>query len=419
MSRSSDGSVPLPPDASAAGRIPAYAPLRHRDFRLLWTGLVISNTGSWMQFVALGYLVDRLTQEPVYLGLLAAVQAAARILWAPVGGALADRVDRRRLLVVTNVVLMGVALALAALTAAGAVRLWQILALAALGSLVQAFDMPARHSLVPLLVGEREVLAAVTLNSVAFNGSAVFGPSLGGAVIAAVGEAGCFLLNAVSFVAVVAAVRAMRLPPSQGVLAGRLVDDVREGLRLLREHRRLAVLLAAVAAVSFFGRPYVRLMPAFAREELHVGPTSLGLLQAAPGVGTVAAALVVNRLAGRGTAALLRGAALAFGFLVAVFGLSPSLPAALVLLVLVGAAQSLALSAANTLVQLATPPQARGRMMGLYSMVAFGGFALGSLPVGALASAVGVGPALSAGGVAVILAVLVLSPRLRQDGEDG
>ncbi len=366
-----------------------------------------------MQFVALGYLVDRLTRDPVYLGVLAAVQAAARILFALVGGAVADRVDRRRLLLATNLVLLASALALAALTATGAVRLWQILALAALSSLVQAFDMPARHSLVPQLVEEREVLTAVTLNSVAFNGSAVFGPSLGGVVIAAVGEAGCFFLNAVSFLAVVAAVRAMEFPPPRGSPAGRLADDVTDGLRLLREHRQLAVLLATVAVVSFFGRPYVRLMPAFAREHLHVGPTSLGLLQAAPGVGTVAAALVVGRLAERGAGTLLASAALAFGFLVTVFGFCPTLWAALVVLVLVGAAQSLALSAANALVQLATPPAARGRVMALYSMVAFGGFALGSLPVGALASAIGVGPALSAGGVAVMLAVLALTPRLR------
>ncbi len=378
----------------------------------MWTGLLISNTGSWMQFVALGYLVDRLTRDPLYLGLLAAVQAAARILAAPVGGAMADRMDRRRLLLTTNLVLMASAALLAALTAAGTIRLWQILALAALNSLVQAFDMPARHSLVPLLVEEREVLTAVTLNSVAFNGSAVFGPSLGGVVISAVGEAGCFVLNAVSFLAVLAAVRAMAFPPHPAA-AGRLADDMAEGVRLVREHRRLAVLLAAVAVVSFFGRPYVRLMPAFAREQLRVGATALGLLQAAPGVGTVLAALLVGRLAAGGTGALLASAALAFGFLVTVFGLCSTLPAALGVLVLVGAAQALALSAANALVQLATPPEARGRIMGLYSMVAFGGFALGSLPVGALASAIGVGPALSAGGVAVMLATLALAPRLR------
>jgi MFS family permease len=398
--------------------VAAYAPLRHRDFRLLWTGLLISNTGSWMQFVALGYLVDRLTRDPLYLGLLAAVQAAARIVAAPVGGALADRMDRRRLLQTTNVVLLAVAALLAALTARGTVRLWQILALAALSSLVQAFDMPARHSLVPLLVEEREVLTAVTLNSVAFNGSAIFGPSLAGVVITTVGEAGCFFLNAVSFLAVVAAVRAMASPPHPAA-TGRLADDLADGVRLVREHPRLGVVLAAVAAVSFFGRPYVRLMPAFAREELHVGATALGLLQAAPGVGTVAAAVAVGRLATGGATTLLVGAALGFGFLVAVFGQCSTLPAALVVLVLVGTAQSLALSAANALVQLATPPQARGRIMGLYSVVAFGGFALGSLPVGALASAIGVGPALSVGGVAAMLAVVALASRLRPQPAEG
>ncbi|MGH2359994.1 MAG: MFS transporter, partial [bacterium] len=140
----------------SAPRLSAFTPLRHRNFRLLWTGLVISNTGTWMQFVALGYLVDRLTQTPLYLGLLAATQAVPRITFALVGGAAADRIDRRRLLVMTNVVLMVTALILGFLTLTGRIQIWQILLIAAINSLVQSFDMPARHSMVPSLVEERE-----------------------------------------------------------------------------------------------------------------------------------------------------------------------------------------------------------------------------------------------------------------------
>jgi len=399
----------------AGARVPPLAPLRYRNFRLLWTGLIVSNTGSWMQFVALGYLVDRLTQSPLYLGILAVTQAVPRILFSLLGGTLADRVDRRRLLFVTNLFLMTTATLLAVLTYTGRIRIWQVLLIAAVNSLAQAFDMPARHSMVPSLVAEHEVLSAVSLNSVAFNGAGIFGPSIGGVVIAAIGEAGCFFVNAGSYLGTLSALALMALPPQAAVGRVRLSEDLREGVRLLRAHRQLVLFLLTVAALSFFGRPYVRMMPTFAREVLHVGATSLGLLQSAPGVGTILSLLLVGGAsAGRGKGALLGGAVLVFGALVTVFGFVRSLPLALVLLVLMGTMQTMALASANTLVQLTTPPHARGRLMGFYSMVAFGGFALGSLPVGAAGDAIGVGPALSVGGFILIILALVLLPRLRR-----
>ena len=319
-----------------APRVPAFAPLRHRDFRLLWIGLVISNTGSWMQFVALGYLVDRLTQSPLYLGILAFAQAVPRLLFALVGGTAADRMDRRRVLLATNLFLLISAGVLGLLTATGRIQIWQVLVLGALNSLVQSFDVPARHSLVPQLVEEREVLTAVTLNSVAFNGSGIFGPSLGGVIIAAAGEAGCFYLNAASFLAVVAALWVMTVPSQQAPSRAPLSDDLRESVQLLRADRRLRRFLGALLVLSFFGRPYIRMMPAFAREVLHVGATSLGLLQAAPGAGTLAAVLLVERMSeARGMGVLLGMATLIFGILVAAFGVVPSFHVALALLVLI------------------------------------------------------------------------------------
>lgn len=400
--------------ALSAPRVSAFSPLRHRNFRLLWTGLLISNTGSWMQFVALCYLVDRLTQSPLYLGLLAAAQAVPRLLFALLGGTAADRLNRRRLLVATNLILMGSALTLALLTYAGAIQIWQILLLAALNSLVQSFDMPARHSMVPQMVGEHEVLTAISLNSAAFNGAGIFGPSIGGIVIAAIGEAGCFFVNAASFLAVLAALALMGTPPHGASAPARLSDDLREAMHLLREQPRLLVFLGTVLALSFFGRPYIRMMPSFAREVLHVGATSLGLLQSAPGVGTILAVLLVGRLSGAGGKGTLLGlGTLVFGALVGIFGLVRAFWPAMALLVFIGTAQSLSLAAANTLVQLSAPAHARGRLMGFYSMVAFGGFALGSLPVGAVADLIGVGPALSAGGLIVVLLAVWLMPRLK------
>lgn len=367
-----------------------------------------------MQFVALGYLVDRLTQSPLYLGLLAAAQAIPRLLFAFLGGTAADRMDRRKLLIGTNLFLMASAVVLAVLTATERIQIWQIFLIAGVNSLVQSFDMPARHSMVPSLVAEREVLAAVSLNSVAFNGAGIFGPSLGGVVIAAIGEAGCFFVNAASYLAVLGALSLMALPSHRVESRVRVSEDVREGLRLLHEYPRLLLFLGTVAALSFFGRPYIRMMPTFAREVLHVGAKSLGLLQSAPGVGTICSALLVGWLShGRGKGTVLGTAAMLFGIAVILFGLVRSFWLALILLVVMGTAQALAMASANALVQLTTPSHARGRMMGLYSMVAFGGFALGSLPVGAVADAIGIGPALSAGGVVVVIIAFIMFPRLR------
>ncbi len=376
--------------------------------------MLISNTGSWMQFVALGYLVDRLTQSPLYLGILALSQAVPRMLFSIVGGAVADRVDRRWLLFGTNLFLMGTAVILTALALTGKIQIWEILLLASLNAAAQSFDMPARHSLVPVLVEEREVLGAITLNSVAFNGAGVLGPSLGGVVIALGGEAGCFLVNAISFLAVLVALLLMAPLPKVPTLTVGIAEDVREGLRLLRTRPRLMLFLGTVAVLSFFGRPYIRMMPALAREVLHVKATGLGLLQSAPGVGTICSALVVGWLSGRGKGSLLVIAMLLFGMAVAAFGFVPWFGVALGLLVMIGLMQSLALSTANALIQLNAPPHARGRVMGLYGLVTFGGFATGSLPVGALAGRIGIGPAIAAGGFVVMVAALFLLPRFRR-----
>jgi MFS family permease len=394
----------------------ALRPLRHRDFRLLWTGLLVSNTGTWMQFVAVGYLVDRLTLSPLYLGVLALAQAVPRFVFAPVGGALADRWDRKALLFWTNAWLAASALVLVALTVTGWVRVWHVMVLAGLNSALQSFDMPARHSWIPSLVDEDEVLQAVTLNSVAFNGAGIVGPSLGGLVIAAGGEAACFALNALSYGAVLLALRRMGAPPPPAAAGASVVDEIREAVRLVRQDRAVAAVLAAVAALNFFGRPYFRLMPAFAREVLHTDPVGLGLLQAAPGVGTLLAPWYVTVAQRGGEGRLLQVSTLTMGLCVVLFAASRGLGWALVLLVACGLFQSAALSSANALVQTSVDPGMRGRVMGLYSVTAFGMFTLGSFPFGALAERVGTAAALAAGGALTVLAGLLLGPRLREVG---
>ncbi len=401
---------------SAVVKPQTFAPLRQRNFRLLWTGLLVSNTGSWMQFTALGYLVDQITKDPLYLGLLGLAQALPRLLFAFLGGVAADRFDRRRVLLWTNGATMVAALLLGMLAVSGRIQVWQILTIGAFNSLASSFDMPARQSLVPSLVGERQLMQAVSLNAMAFNGSGIFGPSLGGVLIAAVGVAGCFFANAASYVAVIAALWLMEVPSGSAKSRASLGEDVRQGVGLLIRHRHLLAILSIVAVVSFFGRPYIRLMPTLAREVLRVGPSGLGLLQAAPGVGTILAVFLLGSI---GDAAqkgkLLIGAAMATGAMVVLFALSPWFAASMALLVLVGASQAVTMAAANTLLQTSVQPDERGRIMGLYGMVTFGMVALGTLPLGALAGIVGVPLTLGLGGAVVIALVgglALASPRL-------
>jgi MFS family permease len=409
-SRASGVAAPDPPRS-------AFAPLRHRNFRLLWTGMLISQTGSWMQFVAQGYLVDQLTKAPIYLGLLGIAQAIPRFLFALIGGVAADRLDRRRVLLITNALLMSSAWLLWWLTYTQRIQIWHILALASFNSVTSSFDVPTRQSIISNLVGDRELMPALSLQSMANNGSGVWGPSIGGVVIAAIGVVGCFFVNATTYIAVFVALLLMEIPRHANTARVSLGHDLREGFGLLARHRHLLVLLAIVAVLSFFGRPYVRMMPAVAREVLHVGPQGLGILQAAPSAGTVLAVFVLNAISGsmsKGRIMLVAGTIA--GSMVTLFGLSRSFTLSIALLVLTGIGQSLAFAAANTLVQTTVLPEQRGRMMGLYNMLAFGMFALGTLPVGALAHAVGVGYALSIGGlivVAFMTTVALTSQRVR------
>jgi MFS family permease len=394
----------------------AFAPLRERNFRLLWTGLLISQTGSWMQFIALGYLVDQLTKAPIYLGLLGLSQAVPRLLFAFIGGVAADRFDRRRVLMLTNLALMASAFLLAYLAYTDTVRVWHVLAIGAFNSFAQSFDNPARQSLVPMLVRDGQLISALSLTSMALNGSGVFGPSLGGVVIAIAGVKACFFLNAVSFIAVVIALVRMEFPPQRAVERDSVAADIREGLKLLTTNSYLLTLLGLVGVMNFFGRPYIRLMPAVAREVLGVGPTGLGLLQAAPPLGTIAAVFIISGLGATVRhGKLMLMAAFTTGMMVVLFALSHWFAVSMVLLVLAGTGTAVSNATANTLVQTSVQPAQRGRVMGLYNMVTFGMFSLGTLPIGALAGAIGVSYAIAVGGAtaALLIAVLALtSPKV-------
>jgi MFS family permease len=341
-------------------------------------------------------------------------------LLAQVGGAVADRHDRRRILVATQAAAMVLAATLAALTLTGAVRVWEVFGLAALLGTVNAFDVPTRQAFVVEMVGRDHLQNAIALNSSMFNVARLLGPAVAGLTVAAVGEGWCFLANAVSFVAVIAGLLAMRLPPFTPQPDGApIFARVRAGLGHVAASRPIRTLLLLVGLMSLVGMPYAVLMPIFAARILGGGPERLGALMSAAGLGALAAALVLasrKGLAGLGT--VIAQAVIGFGVALIGFSASRWFPLSLALLVVVGFCQMTHMAAANTLVQSMVPDAYRGRVMATYSMMFLGMAPFGALLAGLAAGAIGAPATVAVGGGVCIAGGLLFAralPSLRGD----
>jgi MFS family permease len=367
--------------------LPMFDALQVRDFRLLWIGMIISNAGSWMQMIGQGWLVLQLTNSPFWLGMVAFARAVPVLAFSLFAGAVADRVDRRRLLLATQSTAGVLALLLAVLTSTGLVRVWEIMAIAFLSATTMAFDNPSRQALVPDMVGKDRLMNAVGLNSAAWNGAAVIGPSLAGVAIGVVGVAGCFYLNAASFLAVVWALWVMRARGKGGRGRGTMWQSIVEGLGYIARHRVVLALFLIAAIPNLLGRPYQQLMPVFARDVVHGGPRTYGLMMSASGAGALIGALLTASLgAFRRKGLILLAATAAFGLALIAFALSRQLLLSVALLVLVGGCATMYMGAANTLLQVGVAPDFRGRIMSVYSMTAGGLMPLGGMIFGAAAS---------------------------------
>lgn len=410
-------------DAAAAvepGRTGAIAALRYRDFRLFWFGLLVSNTGTWMQMFGLGYLVVQLAIRdgvphlaPLYLGLVGLARAVPGLTFGLFGGVVADRADRRRLLLVTQSLAAITAAVLAALTISERIDIVQILLLAAINSLIFSFDAPTRQSMVPRLVPERDLMSAIGLNSAAFNGPQIVGPVLGGLLAIPFGVGGLFALNAVSYVAVVAALVFMAPVPVQGRRDVPVLRSIREGLGYIRRDPviRWVVILAALTAL--LARPYIQLLPAVAQDSLGVGALELSWMFGASGVGSLLGALGTASLGNvRRRGLVLLGSAGAMAALVVVFGAQRSLWLSLPLLTLVGFTTMLFLGMGNTLLQTRAPDHLRGRVMSVHTMVFLGFMPLGSMVLGTLGTFVGVSTSFIIGGLLVLMAVAYAAVRV-------
>ena len=381
-------------------------PLRSRNFALVWSAALVSNVGSWMQTVALGVVVTARTHDPLWTGLVAAAAFVPMGLLAPLGGVLADRLDRRRWLAVTTLGEAGCAAGLAVLAAGHAAPLAMV-GLAFAGGLCAASGFPAYQAMLPDLVDRRDLLAAVSLSSAQFNLGRVVGPALAGVVLVAGSPAWAFVVNAISFGAVVVALALVRLPPpvaaasAEGVVA-RLVEGAR--VAMAEPGCRAAIFL--IALVALVGSPFIALVPAMAIEGLHRGAGGTSALVTAQGVGAVAGALALSWLARRlGRRRLLLGALLVFPLTLVLYGASASLVVAVLAIVAVGASYIGVLSGLNTVVQLRAPAEARGRVLGLY-MTALGTiYPIGAVVEGALATHFGIRLVTACAGLALASAM--------------
>ena len=400
-----------------------FRSLRHRNYRLFFVGQIISLTGTWMQSVAQSWLVYRMTGSAVLLGWTGFAGQVPVLLLSPLAGAVADRYDRRRLVIATQAASMVLALLLAGLTFLNVVQVWHILALAALGGIVNAFDIPARQSFLSEMVERADLPNAIALNSSMFNGARIVGPAIAGLVVGAVGEAWCFLGNGVSYIAVICGLLAMRLqrhlPPAQ---KSSTLHRIAEGFRFINQTHPIRTLLVLVGIVSFAAGPYSVLMPVFAKEILHGDASSLGLLLSCSGAGALFGALfLANRKGFRGLGNLIAVSGAVLGAALVLFSYSKLFWLSGLLLFPVGMAMMIQIAGCNTLVQAMVPDALRGRVMSVYSMVFIGGAPLGALISGALTHIWGAPTVVALGGAITLVAALVFRrylPKVRAEARE-
>ncbi|HWN05372.1 MAG TPA: MFS transporter, partial [Candidatus Dormibacteraeota bacterium] len=390
--------------------------LGHRDFRLFWCGQLVSLIGTWMQSVGQAWLVLELTNSPFRLGVIGALQFGPILLFSFLSGAISDRVRKRRLLLGTQAALMLQAFTLAALVGSGHVQFWHVAVLAALYGLATTLDMPSRQSFIAHLVPRGDLMNAIALNSAVFNGARVVGPAVAGLLVARYGTAAAFLMNGASFIAVLAALAAIRTEgapsPRRGV---GLRAEIAEGVRYAAGTPRVALVMSLLVVVSLFVVNMNVLVPLIARDVLHEGAHGFGLLMAALGVGAVAGALAVAALSvGRPPLGMVVGPALAAAALLLLLSTARHFGPTAAVLVALGFAQIVFMTSCNTTVQIAVPDELRGRVMGLYALVFAGMTPIGALIMGTVAEHWGVSRACAVGGGAGLLLILVLTVAWRR-----
>lgn len=378
--------------------------LRHRNFQLFVSGQLISLIGTWMQNIAEAWLVYRLTGSSLLLGAVGFASQIPVFLMAPLGGIAADRYNRHRVVIATQVASMVLGAVMAALTLTNTVKIWHVFVLAALGGVVSAFDIPGRQSFLVEMVGKEDLMNAIALNSSMFNGARIIGPAIAGVLIAKIGEGWCFFADAVSYLAVILSLLLMRVPPpAYTAPVGSLLDHILEGFRFVQTTRPIRNILLLLGLVSLVAMPYTVLMPIFAHQVLHGGPRELGILMGATGLGALSGALTLaSRHGVRGLGRWVAYSCGGFGLSLILFSLSRHFWLSAALLLPVGFCMMLQMSSSNTLIQAMVPDQLRGRVIAVYSMMFMGMAPFGALFAGAIADRAGAPLTVSIGAVACV-----------------
>ena len=374
-----------------------------------------------MQSVAQSWLVYRLTGSVVLLGFIGFASQIPVFLLAPIGGAVADRHNRRKILIITQTSAMIFAFILATLTLTGAVQVWHLFVIAACFGIGNAFDIPTRQSFVVDMVGKEDLLNAIALNSSMFNGARIVGPAIAGLLVAAVGEGWCFLLNALSYIAVISGFFMMNVETVIRPKSGSTFANIAEGFSFVIKTQPVRALLLLLGLVSLMGMPYAVLMPIFADKILGGGSSTLGFLMGASGTGALVAALVLaSRKSVFGLGRWVAFASAGFGVALILFSFSKIFWLSAVLLIPVGFSMMTQMSSSNTLIQAMVPDHLRGRVMAVYSMMFMGMAPLGALMAGSLAGLLGAPETVALGGAVCILGAIVFSlrlPKLQTEGQ--
>lgn len=392
-----------------------FRALSHRNYRLFFGGQGISLIGTWMQQIAMSWLAYRLTNSALLLGVVGFTSRIPTFLLASLAGVLADRWNRHRILVITQTLSMVQAMILAILVLSETVAVWHIISLSLLLGLINAFDIPARQSFVVDMIEKREDLGnAIALNSSIVNGARLIGPSIAGILIATLGEGMCFLLNGLSFIAVIVALLAMKIVPKQRKMQGSQVfQGLKEGFSYAFGFAPIRSVLLLLALVSLMGMPYAVLMPIFAENILHGGPQALGFLMGATGVGAIAGSIyLASRKSVLGLGRIIVISSNLFGIGLIAFSLSHLFWLSSLFMLLTGFGMMVQMASSNTVLQTIVEEDKRGRVMSFYTMAFMGMVPFGSLLAGSLASNIGAPNTVMIGGVACILGSVMFAKKL-------
>ena len=392
-----------------------FRALKYRNFRLFFIGQGVSMVGTWMQAVASGWLAYRLTNSPLMLGIVGFSSQAPIFLLGPLGGFFADTGNKRRILIITQTISMVQALVLAFLTLSGRIEVWHIITLGAILGCVNSFDMPVRQSFVVDMVEGKEILGnAIALNSLQFNIARLIGPSIAGILIAVWGEGVCFLINGLSFTAVIWSLAAMKIALNNGKPKNyKIIDGIREGFNYVSKSLPIRHILLLLSIVSITGASYVVLMPVFARDVIGGGPKTLGFLLSSAGIGALGATLyLASRKTVRGLSGMIALSASIFALSLVAFSFSKSLAVSMAVLAITGFGVMAHMAASNTILQTIVDDDKRGRVMSFYTMAFIGTAPIGSLLAGVLASRIGASNTLVVCAVLCLAASAVFAKRL-------